>query len=229
MSSAASKQVVGIVVTIKIDLRTRTLSSDHKAYMIRSGKEYHLFRRFIEKRAVAPDLPALDIPDGRAPISSRTHNLVGVGVCTGLPARRSTGDGEGSTDNDEYPVPLIVLQSLRGEEVAWSFPGPLPQQCRLPTGFAGARSAEGKPVGRFSSTARLAILRVPSIPDGAGQGIGSNRAPPALRAPGGTSASVPGHDGCPVGSLRLERQYRDRKASWRLVGTKHSKECHGRS
>ena len=35
--------------------------------MIRSGKDYHLFRRFIETEAVAPDLPELDIPDGVAP------------------------------------------------------------------------------------------------------------------------------------------------------------------
>ena len=72
MSSAASKQVVGIVVTIKIDLRIRTLGSDHKAYMIRSGKEYHLFGRFIEKEAVAPDLPELSITDGMAPLDDPT-------------------------------------------------------------------------------------------------------------------------------------------------------------
>ena len=64
---------------------------------------------------------------------------------------------------------------------------------------------------------------------GRAKGSGATERPLRFEHLGGTSASVPGHDGCPVGSLRLERQYRDRKASWRLVGTKHSKECHGRS
>ena len=68
------QQVVGTAVTIKIDLRTRTLGSDHKAYMIRSGKEYHLFDRFIEMQAVAPDLPELDIPDGLPPLDDPTIN-----------------------------------------------------------------------------------------------------------------------------------------------------------
>ena len=45
------------------------------------------------------------------------------------------------------------------------------------------------------------------------------------QAQGGTCASVPGHDGRPVGSLRLERQYRDRRASWRLVGKTESFTC----
>ena len=40
--------------------------------MIRSGKEYRLFDRFIEMQAVAPDLPELDIPDGRAPLDDPT-------------------------------------------------------------------------------------------------------------------------------------------------------------
>ena len=43
---------------------------------------------------------------------------------------------------------------------------------------------------------------------------------------GGTCASVPGHDGRPVGSLRRERQYRDRKASWRSVNLNQRKERH---
>ena len=40
--------------------------------MIRSGKEYHLFGRFIEKEAVAPDLPELSITDGMAPLDDPT-------------------------------------------------------------------------------------------------------------------------------------------------------------
>ena len=64
--------MVKFTVTIKIDLRTRILSSHHNSYMIRSGKEYHLFDRFIERKAVAPDLPELDIPDGRAPLDDPT-------------------------------------------------------------------------------------------------------------------------------------------------------------
>ena len=64
---------------------------------------------------------------------------------------------------------------------------------------------------------------------GRAKGSGATERPLRFEHLGGTSASVPGHDGCPVGSLPLERQYRDRKASWRLEGTKHSKECHGSS
>ena len=51
----------------------------------------------------------------------------------------------------------------------------------------------------------------------AGAGSGATERPLRLEHLGGTSASVPGHDGRPVGSLRLERQYRDRRhrgGSW---------------
>ncbi len=53
---------------LRIDLRSRILSKDHKSHMIRSGKEYHLFGQVIEHSAVAPDLPELAIPNGQAPI-----------------------------------------------------------------------------------------------------------------------------------------------------------------
>ena len=64
---------------------------------------------------------------------------------------------------------------------------------------------------------------------GRAEGPGATERPLRLEHLGGTSASVPGHDGRPVGSLRLERQYRDRKASWRPVVTTDRKECHGRT
>jgi hypothetical protein len=41
--------------------------------MVRSGKEYHLFRRFLEKGAIAPDLPELRIPNQENP--RETENI----------------------------------------------------------------------------------------------------------------------------------------------------------
>ena len=64
---------------------------------------------------------------------------------------------------------------------------------------------------------------------GRAKGSGATERPLRLEHLGGTSASVPGHDGRPVGSLHLERQYRDRRASWRPVGTTDLKECRGRT
>ena len=57
------------------------------------------------------------------------------------------------------------------------------------------------------------MLLVPSMPEGTSRGIGSNQAPLRLDHLGETGASAPGHDGRPAGSLRPERQHRDRKAS----------------
>ena len=61
---------------------------------------------------------------------------------------------------------------------------------------------------------------------GRAKGPGATKRPLCREHLGGTRASVPGHDGRPVGSVRLERQYRDRRASWRSVGTRSRKECH---
>ncbi len=46
------------------------------------------------------------------------------------------------------------------------------------SGFPGARSAEGKPESAWNGSALPAILRISSVADGAGQGTGSNQAPP---------------------------------------------------
>ena len=62
---------------------------------------------------------------------------------------------------------------------------------------------------------------------GRAKGPGAAKRPLCHEHLGGTCASVPGHDGRPVGSVRLERQYRDRRASWRSVGTRSRKERHG--
>ena len=64
---------------------------------------------------------------------------------------------------------------------------------------------------------------------GRAEGSGATKRPLRLEHLEGTRASVPGHDGRPVGSLRLERQYRDRKASWRPVDKTDPKECHGKT
>jgi len=61
------------------------------------------------------------------------------------------------------------------------------------------------------------------------KGSRATHRPLCLEHLGGTCASIPGHDGRPVGSLRRERQYRDRKASWRPVEETDRKERHGRS
>lgn len=68
----------------------------------------------------------------------------------------------------------------------------------------------------------FAILLIPSLYETErAKGSRATKRPLRCEHLGGTRASVPGHDGCPVGSLRLERQYRVWQASWRPVGTTH--------
>ena len=64
---------------------------------------------------------------------------------------------------------------------------------------------------------------------GRAKGSGVTKHPLRRERLGGTRAPVPGHDGCPVGSLRRERQHRDRQASWRPMNPNRRKERHGRS
>ena len=68
-----------------------------------------------------------------------------------------------------------------------------------------------------------------SRPPRTGRAKGSGATKDTLRRErlGRTCASIPGRDGRPVGRLRLERQYRDRQASWRPVGTRTRRESHG--
>ena len=79
--------------------------------------------------------------------------------------------------------------------------------------------------GEVRRFAALAV--VPSATDRTGQGSGSAECFQCIEQLSGTCAPVSGHVGVRVGSLHLERQYRNRTAAWRPAGGTERSECHG--
>lgn len=54
-------------VKIKIDLSSPVIKKDRPVYMLHPGKGYHLFGRFIANRAVALDIPNINVKDNSDP------------------------------------------------------------------------------------------------------------------------------------------------------------------
>lgn len=52
---------------VVVDLKTKVLPQNHRAYMVRPGTGYHLLGAFNANHAIAPDLAFLDIPAGERP------------------------------------------------------------------------------------------------------------------------------------------------------------------
>lgn len=50
--------------TLKIDLKTRTLTATPSVYMVRPGQKYHLFETFADNAVMAADAPFLNLADG---------------------------------------------------------------------------------------------------------------------------------------------------------------------
>lgn len=59
--------------SLKIDLKLPVLPENHPVIMVRPGRGYHLHAAFLRSKAVAPDFPYLDVPDGLNP--SAVDNL----------------------------------------------------------------------------------------------------------------------------------------------------------
>lgn len=55
---------------LKVDLKLPVLPKDHPVIMVRPGRGYHLHASFLKHKAVAPDFPFLDAPDGENPLKA---------------------------------------------------------------------------------------------------------------------------------------------------------------
>lgn len=62
-------------MSIAVDLNTRILPSSHGVFMVRPGKNYHLYKSAKDFHVVAPDVPLLDIPNGERPIDQDNLDL----------------------------------------------------------------------------------------------------------------------------------------------------------
>lgn len=52
---------------VKIDLRLKFLPKDQVVCMVRPGSGYHLYEKFHELSLIAPDVPFLEVEDGKSP------------------------------------------------------------------------------------------------------------------------------------------------------------------
>jgi hypothetical protein len=96
------------VVSINIDIKTRVLPADHRAYIVRPGAGYRLYDDVATKSAILYDVPALDIPQGTsfAEIPDIAAQLQrGQALKWWFRIGRFAGEPYPSMDLQDYPYP----------------------------------------------------------------------------------------------------------------------------